>query len=160
MNQKFLTIILLITITSLFIYNSTNTNSEIKESIYGSEINDRTITNYEIIESSVTEYGKVSATLEGKIINTCPKKGCWMNLDVGTDTLFVRFKDYGFFVPKDTTVNGKTAIAQGVAYLDTLSVELQKHYAEDDGKSQEEIDAIIEPKYEILFLANGVIIQE
>ena len=83
-----------------------------------------------------------------------------MNLDIGYETLFVRFKDYGFFVPKDTTVYGKLAIVQGIASLDTLTVDLQRHYAEDDGKSQEEINAITEPKYEVLFMADGVIIKE
>ena len=28
------------------------------------------------------------------------KKGCWMQVQVETDTIQVTFKDYGFFVPK------------------------------------------------------------
>jgi len=35
-----------------------------------------------------------------------------------------------------------------------------KHLAEDEGKSQEEIDAITEPKMEYTFVAHGVIIEE
>tara|TARA_B100000700_G_scaffold322681_1_gene424775 strand:- start:966 stop:1448 length:483 start_codon:yes stop_codon:yes gene_type:complete len=160
MNQKIITIILLIICTSLFIYNSKNSIRKVDETIYGSEFNDQALSNYSEILALVSEQGKTPATLQGNIINTCPKKGCWMNLDIGYDTLFVRFKDYGFFVPKDTTVYGKLAIVQGIASLDTLTVDLQRHYAEDDGKSQEEIDAITEPKYEVLFMADGVIIKE
>jgi hypothetical protein len=35
-----------------------------------------------------------------------------------------------------------------------------KHMAEDEGKSQEEIDAITEPKMEYTFVAGGVIIKD
>ena len=35
--------------------------------------------------------------ISGQIIDVCPKKGCWMNVKVNTDTVFVKFKDYGFF---------------------------------------------------------------
>ena len=38
--------------------------------------------------------------VKGEIISTCPMKGCWMNMLVANDTVLVRFKDYGFFVPK------------------------------------------------------------
>ena len=69
----------------------------------------------------------------------------------------VRFKNYGFFVPKDA--GGKTAIMQGKAYLDTLSVKELRHYAEDGGKTEAEIAAITEPKVEYTFMASGVLIK-
>ena len=34
-----------------------------------------------------------------------------------------------------------------------------KHYAEDAGKSQKEIDKITKPEYKISFIADGVIIK-
>ena len=49
-----------------------------------------------------------------------------MDLKVDNDTLMVRFKDYGFFVPKEG-VEGKTAIISGEIFYDTLSVELLRH---------------------------------
>ena len=82
-----------------------------------------------------------------------------MKLKSDNDTVMVRFKDYGFFMPKEG-VEGKTAIINGDAFFDTLSVELLQHYAEDAGKSDEEILSITEPEYVIAFTANGVIIQE
>ena len=45
--------------------------------------------------------------IKGEIIDVYPKKGCWMNVLVETDTEFVKFKDYAFFVPKQG-VEGKT----------------------------------------------------
>jgi hypothetical protein len=101
---------------------------------------------------------KMSAKVEGKIAECCQRKGCWMNIDKGDGTTMkVTFTDYGFFVPKDAA--GKTAIMQGRAYIDTLSVETLRHYAEDAGKSQEEIDKITEPEIELAFEADGVIIK-
>ncbi len=101
-----------------------------------------------------------NVTLKGEIINTCPKKGCWMDVKVSeTDTIIVRFKDYGFFVPKEGA-EGKQTIIKGEAKLDTLSVELLRHYAEDAGKPPEEILAITEPEFKMQFTASGVLIEK
>jgi hypothetical protein len=95
--------------------------------------------------------------IESKINEACQKKGCWMNVDLGDGKqMMVRFKDYAFFVPKDC--NGKTAIMQGVAYKEEVSVEMLRHYAEDGGKSQEEILKITQPEIRLSFEADGVII--
>jgi hypothetical protein len=40
------------------------------------------------------------------------------------------------------------------------SVEELRHYAEDAGKSQEEIEAITEPKKTYSFVADGVLLKE
>jgi len=71
----------------------------------------------------------------------------------------VTFKDYGFFVPKDSAA-GKEVVFSGVARRKITDVATLRHYAEDAGKTQEEIDAIMEPKEEIEFVANGVVIYE
>ena len=97
--------------------------------------------------------------VKGEIISTCPMKGCWMNMLVANDTVLVRFKDYGFFVPKKG-VEGSSAIVNGFLSVDTLSVAQLQHYAEDAGKSKEEINLITEPKITISFLADGVLIKE
>ena len=97
--------------------------------------------------------------IEGEILTSCPMKGCWMKISVENDTVLVRFKDYGFFVPKNGIV-GKRTIINGNISVDTLSVAQLQHYAEDAGKSKEEIDLITEPKITISFLADGVLIKE
>ena len=96
--------------------------------------------------------------LSGEIINVCPKKGCWMNLKVDEDTIFVKFKDYGFFVPK-TGVESKLAFISGNIKKDTISVERLRHYAEDAGKSSDEIEKIVKPEFKFSFLADGVAIK-
>ncbi len=95
--------------------------------------------------------------IKGEIKSTCKMKGCWMELDVAEKTIFVRFKDYGFFVPKEGA-EGKLAVVNGKLSIDTLSVAQLKHYAEDAGKSKEEISLIDKEEITMSFLAEGVII--
>lgn len=99
-------------------------------------------------------------TFRGTVNSVCQAKGCWMKLDLGkTETeSFVRFKDYGFFVPKDAT--GAEAIIKGKAYKEQTSVEELQHYAKDAGKPEKEIAAITEPKVEYTFLAEGVLMKK
>lgn len=99
--------------------------------------------------------GKVTA----EIHEVCTKKGCWLTVPLPDGNLMrVTFKDYGFFVP--TTSQGYPLILEGVAQKSITDVETLRHYAEDAGKSQEEIEAIIQPKEEFTFVATGVIIKE
>lgn len=97
--------------------------------------------------------GKVSAPITA----ACQKKGCWMTLDLAGTEMRVTFKDYGFFVPKNSA--GHTAIVEGVARKEEISVATLKHYAEDAGKTKAEIAAIKKPETEYSFEAIGVIIK-
>lgn len=97
--------------------------------------------------------------LAANVIDVCQKKGCWMNVDLGSEkTMRITFRDYEFFVPKDAA--GKLATIQGIATIDTTDVATLKHYASDANATQEEIDAITEPEYNYAFEATGVIIKE
>lgn len=97
---------------------------------------------------------KITATVN----QVCQKEGCWYTVQLpdGKD-MMIMTKDHSFTLPKDCA--GKTAIAEGRAYWKETSVEDLKHYAEDAGKSPEEIAAITEPKRELRFEAKGVIIE-
>jgi hypothetical protein len=100
----------------------------------------------------------VEVKLKAPINACCQKKGCWMNVDLGKEVeMRVKFKDYGFFVPFNSS--GHVAIMNGTAYIDTVSVAELKHLAEDEELSQKEIDAITEPEIEYTFMASGVIIE-
>ena len=86
-------------------------------------------------------------------------KGCWMTLDGEEGDVRVTFKDYGFFVPTEGQ-EGKTAVIEGVAVKTVTDVATLKHYAQDAGKSAEEIAAITEPREEIALIATGVAIKQ
>jgi len=86
----------------------------------------------------------------------CANKGCWMRLDMGEDEAMVKFKDYGFFMPKD--IAGDDVIVEGLAFVEEMSVDEQRHYAEDAGKSPEEVLEITEAKRTLSVLSNGVLL--
>ena len=97
--------------------------------------------------------------VKAKVLEVCSKKGCWMTFKVSeTEDAFVKMKDYGFFVPMDLV--GKTVVLEGKAYTKITSVAELKHYAEDAKKPQKEIDAITQPKSEIRFMADGIVVVE
>ena len=127
---------------------------------FGVEISDQPTHSYNSIYE-LAQNGEVNnIILEGEITQTCAKKGCWMDVKVSEqDTLMVRFKDYGFFVPKEG-VEGLRTVVKGKAKMDTISVEMLRHYAEDAGDSEEEILKIMEPKYVLEFIAEGVLIEQ
>lgn len=114
---------------------------------------------------SVADFAKVMSTtdsmavkLDCEIITSCVKKGCWMTVQMPNDQkMMVRFKDYGFFVPTKG-LEGKRAVLQGYATKEVVDVPTLRHYAEDAGKSKEEIEKITEPEHNLMFLADGVLI--
>jgi hypothetical protein len=137
----------------------TTDSDSIAHGYYGEKItSDKSISGKEL-SAFLAEKDSVWVTLKSKIVSNCQKTGCWMDLDLGNEELIkVTFKDYAFFIPTDS--KGKTATVEGVAKKELIAVDLLKHYAEDEGKSQEEIDAITEPEWIYTFEASGVIIEE
>ena len=114
------------------------------------------ISNYNALKLGDTINLKFNANIK----EVCSKKGCWMTLPAGNndETIMVRFKDYGFFMPLDAA--GKDVIVAGKAFVNELSVADLKHYAEDAGKSSEEIANITEHAMEFAFEANGVLLKK
>lgn len=113
----------------------------------------------EMLKDMEGKTGKVEYTFEAEISEVCSKAGCWINIDKGNgDTFMVRFKDH-FTIPPKTKV-GTGAYLHGVAFMDTISVADLQHFAEDAGKSQEEIDMITEPEFELNFTADGITLKK
>ncbi|HRD51388.1 MAG TPA: DUF4920 domain-containing protein [Flavobacteriales bacterium] len=107
---------------------------------------------------AISQTDSMAVKLDCEIITSCVKKGCWMTVKLpdGQD-MMVRFKDYGFFVPTKG-LEGKRAVLQGYATKEVVDVATLRHYAEDAGKSKEEIEKITEPEHNLMFLADGVLI--
>jgi len=97
------------------------------------------------------------ASVAGPITQICTVKGCWMSTAIDSNTnLFVDY-DYEFLLP--TNSQGQNMVMYGYIYWDTTTVAQLRHYAEDRGASQEEIDAITKPVAEYMFKAKGVKIE-
>lgn len=136
-----------------------NENIEVIVTKHGVDISEDNAIDIAKFEELFAGKDSLELKLVGTVEDVCQTKGCWMTLYMDdSSTMMVRFKDYEFFVPKDA--HGKSAIIEGIARVDTISVADQKHYLDDNNASQEEIDAITEPEITYSFEANGVIIKE
>ena len=129
-----------------------------KSNYFGEIFSITDLNEYNKINNETSDFDKKDIKIEGKILSSCPMKGCWMKIKADQDTILVRFKDYGFFVPKNG-IEGEKAIVNGKISVEKLSVKQLRHYAEDAGKSQEEIKLIKDPQVSLTFLADGVYIE-
>lgn len=128
---------------------------------FGEKIKADNFVTFDEFVTQVDQKEEVNLKLKAKVESVCQAKGCWMNLvsDSQSDNgVFVKFKDYGFFMPKD--ISGRYVVVEGKGYKEVTSVDELRHYAEDEGLSKEEIEAITEPKEEIKFMASGVALLE
>ena len=125
---------------------------------YGAGVKaDAEVLNYGDFMAKFAEVDSMATVVSGEVVDVCQNKGCWMTLSAPGEPdggISVRFKDYGFFMPK--TLSGQQVVVEGIAKRTMTSVDDLQHYAKDAGKSDEEIALITEPKEEIEFTATGV----
>jgi len=153
--------LLTILIAAMAIFSSCKSDSTAESNTFGAGVTkqDNPAAFADVVNQLDTQ-DSINVVLKAKVSEVCQKKGCWMSLvdnQAKTDEqLFVKFKDYAFFVPKD--IAGREVLIEGVAYVEETSVDDLRHYAEDAKKSPEEIAAITEPLKEKKFMATGVIL--
>jgi len=99
---------------------------------------------------------KAEVKVKGEVVEVCKAEGCWLKMKTANGNIMVRMNNHAFFVP--LAMNGKTIVVNGTAAVKETSVDMLKHYAEDAGKSKEEIEAIKEPKKEVLVKADGILV--
>lgn len=133
--------------------------SQVVPGKYGAEINEAAALTTAQLVSQLNEGESFEGQIVGEINEVCTKKGCWLTMDLPDgESMRVTFKDYGFFVP--TNSQGFPIVLEGVATIVETDVETLRHFAEDQGKSKEEIEQITAPKREITFEATGVLIKD
>lgn len=125
---------------------------------YGKTVNKENAISVKTLENSFKKDSTFSGKIEGEVVDVCKKKGCFITLkrEGGQEPIMVRFTDYAYFVPAD--IIGKTVVVEGKAKVKETSVEWQKHYAEDKGKSAAEIAKITKPKKDISVVADGILV--
>ncbi len=125
---------------------------------FGKKINEKSAIEASQLPVKMGDKETLNTKVTGTVESVCQAKGCWMKVKMDNgETMRVTFKDYGFFVPKD--IAGKTVVVEGVAQKKTTPVSELRHYAEDAGKSKAEIAQITDPKNELAFVADGVIVK-
>jgi len=99
---------------------------------------------------------EMTVKLKGMVTQVCEKEGCWIKIQSPDGNMMVKMKDHKFTVP--LVLNGKNIVIAGLAEEKLTTVEQLRHYAEDAGKSKEEIARIKEPKREITVQAKGILV--
>lgn len=131
--------------------------TEYKGQKFGEEVKPGDVKPAAKMEAAMGDKKATDMKIEGKVVDVCKKKGCWMTLEMPNgEPMRVTFKDYAFFMPMD--IVGKNVVLDGIAKKQTISVETLRHYAEDAHKSAEEVAKITDPKKELAFEAKGVVI--
>ncbi|MEJ7671644.1 MAG: DUF4920 domain-containing protein [Chitinophagaceae bacterium] len=128
----------------------------IKGMNFGVTITEENAFNVSELPSLLDSKQSKDVKVKGKVVEVCKAEGCWLRMQTTDGTIMIRMKDHSFFVP--VSLNGKTIVADGTATLKETSVDTLRHYAEDGGKSKEEIAAIKEPKKEIVLQAKGILV--
>lgn len=134
--------------------------ADVQPEQYGGDVNTDEAISYESLLELMQEAGEATVVVKTRVESVCQTKGCWMTVKSDdpaiTETMFVQFEDYGFFMPKD--LSGAEVVMAGMAYREVTTVEELRHYAQDEGQSAEEIAAITEPLDELKFMATGVVV--
>ncbi|WP_339333083.1 MULTISPECIES: DUF4920 domain-containing protein [unclassified Croceitalea] len=154
-----LAIILMIGFSNTIVFAQQNTSSTDYE-LFGADFEkEKGTTKDAEVYQNIKAKDTVITQLVGNINEVCQAKGCWMKVNLpNNEEVFVKFKDYGFFVPLDAS--GRQVVMNGKAFLEEVSVDEQRHYAKDKGASEDEISRITEPKKTLRFEADGVLIKK
>lgn len=125
---------------------------------YGKAFKIEAVKTPEELTAQLAEKSSISGvTVKGEIAQVCQAEGCWMKLkNTAGEDMLVKFKDHAFLIPKDLA--GKSTVVYGTAMKKTISVEEQRHMAEDAGKTASEIEAINTPKVEVRIEATGIVV--
>ena len=128
--------------------------------VFGEDFKVEKVGDFANIMASLDSEKEVESVMKVKINSVCKVKGCWMTAsptDGSDGEFFVKFKDYGFFVPVDMVDDGpKEVYMKGKAFKEITTVEELRHYAEDEGLPKEEIEKITQPEVQYKFMATGV----
>lgn len=108
-------------------------------------------------------YADKEIRVSGEIDEVCSKMGCWLTVRSGNDVMRARFVESGscangFFVPLDAA--GHQIILSGTVRREEISQETARHYLEDAGAPQSEIEKIVGPQQALAMVCTSVAIED
>jgi hypothetical protein len=133
---------------------------------YGAGLSLTRVSRLPEVLASADQHTAEPVLVRGRISEVCQRKGCWTILVDGDAAVRVRFKDYGFFLPTDSS--GRNAYVEGVVTIEMLSEKQARHYASESSASESnaseleagDAESIRGPQREVGFVASGVRIVE
>lgn len=107
-------------------------------------------------------YADKHVRVTGTVSDVCSVKGCWLRVAPtgaakGSPDLFIKFADppTGRLVPAEAL--GQPVTVEGTLKQGTLSEKAARHFKEDAGAAQEEIEKIVGPQKQLL--VSGAVVQ-
>lgn len=125
-----------------------------------------------LAESDTISVGKLLANasaydgkyvrVHGTVLAVCESKGCWMDIGSAADAeerLYVKFTCpvEGRLIPMEAA--GHKAVVEGTLAVQEITESEARHYADEAGKSAEEIRAIQGPQKRIRLMAPAAAIR-
>ena len=132
----FRSINLLIILSALLVISCQHESEMENAQRFGGEVTMEKSVSLTEIYDNPDQYKDKEIRVEGTIKEVCQQRGCWLKLTDGTKDITVRFKDYGFFVPKDAATS--RVIVQGIFTMEPDMHVEQESEAQAEGKEDAE----------------------
>jgi hypothetical protein len=100
----------------------------------------------------------IKTKIEGSIVEMCQMSGCWFTFKTADGKeITISMREHKE-TPKEWA--GKTVVAEGAAYIETIGIEELRHKAKEEGASRDEISRIKDPKVNYHFIADGATLKK
>ena len=143
-----------------FILFSCNQNDNQSISLYGDDFNYDSIQSISSLIDNANQFLDKQIVTEGKIVDVCPMKGCWIEIkDSDSDQIIrVKVQDDVIIFPQDS--KEKKVIVNGVftkiEFTEDQAIKWKIHLAEEKGLKLEESDVTLDSSDLIEYRIKGL----
>ena len=143
-----------------FIFFSCNQNDNQSISLYGDDFNYDSIQSISSLIDNANQFLDKQIVTEGKIVDVCPMKGCWIEIkDSDSDQIIrVKVQDDVIIFPQDS--KEKKVIVNGVftkiEFTKDQAIKWKIHLAEEKGLKLEESDVTLDSSDLIEYRIKGL----
>lgn len=143
-----------------FILFSCNQNYNQSISLYGDDFNYDSIQSIPSLINNANQFLDKQIVTEGKIVDVCPMKGCWIEIkDSDSDQIIrVKVQDDVIIFPQDS--KEKKVIVNGVftkiEFTEDQAIKWKIHLAEEKGLKLEESDVTLDTSDLIEYRIKGL----
>ena len=143
-----------------FILFSCNQNYNQSISLYGDDFNYDSIQSISSLIDNANQFLDKQIVTEGKIVDVCPMKGCWIEIkDSDSDQIIrVKVQDDVIIFPQDS--KEKKVIVNGVftkiEFTEDQAIKWKIHLAEEKGLKLEESDVTLDSSDLIEYRIKGL----
>ena len=143
-----------------FILFSCNQNYNQSISLYGDDFNYDSIQSISSLINNANQFLEKQIITEGKIVDVCPMKGCWIEIKDSDSNQIIRVKvqDDIIIFPQDS--KGKKVIVNGVfkkiEFTEKQAIKWKIHLAEEKGLKLEKSDLTLDSSDLIEYRIRGL----